>query len=152
MPSPNYREALCKLQQLPLLLHTVKNDNIADRCPTMDSGTLTRLLRQLFQHPACQSVKSRPLSSSSCPSRRGYGLDLKVPSRQQRRSFLTRKASSKQKSLEENGMLWTKRGDDTRDIEEELRTYPLVTANDLCNRRERPKELKMLTREFIDGK
>ncbi|OXV07714.1 hypothetical protein Egran_04522 [Elaphomyces granulatus] len=116
----------------------------------MDSGTLTRLLRQLFQHPACQSVKSRPLSSSSCPSRRGYGLDLKVPSRQQRRSFLTRKASSKQKSLEENGMLWTKRGDDTRDIEEELRTYPLVTANDLCNRRERPKELKMLTREFID--
>lgn len=45
-----------------------------------------------------------------------------------------------------------KRGDDTRDIEEELRTYPLVTANDLRNRRERPKELKMLTREFIDGK
>jgi hypothetical protein len=138
---------------MPFLLHTVKSDNIADHCATMDSGTLTRLLRQLFHHPACKSVKSRPLSSSSSlssPSRRGYSLQ--VPSRQQRRSFLTRKASSKQKSPEENGMLWAKRGDNVRDIEEELRAYPLVTANDLRNRRERPKELKMLTREFIDGK
>lgn len=35
---------------------------------------------------------------------------------------------------------------------EELETYPMVTAKDLRHRRERPKQVKMWTREFIDGK
>lgn len=47
--------------------------------------------------------------------------------------------------------MWTKRGDYPRDITEELRTYPLVTAKELRNRRERPRQVKMLTREFIEG-
>lgn len=46
--------------------------------------------------------------------------------------------------------MWTKRGDYPRDITEELRTYPLVTAKELRNRRERPRQVKMLTREFIE--
>ena len=33
-----------------------------------------------------------------------------------------------------------------------MKTYPLVTAKDLRNRRERPRQVKMLTREFIDGR
>ncbi|KAM0088862.1 hypothetical protein ACP6JD_007823 [Aspergillus fumigatus] len=53
-------------------------------------------------------------------------------------------------SSTDDGMHWLKRGDYPRDIEEELKTYPLVTAKDLRNRRERPRQVKMLTREFID--
>lgn len=49
-------------------------------------------------------------------------------------------------------MTWHRRGDYPKDIEEELKTYPLVTAKDLRNRRERPRQVKMLTREFIDGR
>lgn len=49
-------------------------------------------------------------------------------------------------------MLWTKRGDYPKNIDEEYWSYPTVTAKDLRNRRERPRQVKMLTREFIDGK
>lgn len=47
--------------------------------------------------------------------------------------------------------MWTKRGDYPKDISQEYRTYPQVTANELRSRRQRPKQVKMLTREFIDG-
>lgn len=48
-------------------------------------------------------------------------------------------------------MLWTKRGDVPKNIDKEYWSYPIVTAKDLRNRRERPRQVKMLTREFIDG-
>lgn len=48
-------------------------------------------------------------------------------------------------------MLWTKRGDIPKNIEQEYRSYPTVTAKELRRRRERPRQVKMLTREFIDG-
>jgi hypothetical protein len=49
-------------------------------------------------------------------------------------------------------LLWTKRGDYPKNIDEEYWSYPTVTAKDLRNRRERPRQVKMLTREFIDGR
>lgn len=49
-------------------------------------------------------------------------------------------------------MTWNRRGDYPKDIDEELRTYPLVTAKDLRRRKDRPRQVKMLTREFIDGR
>jgi hypothetical protein len=39
----------------------------------------------------------------------------------------------------------------TFDMSEEYRSYPLVTANELKSRKERPKKVKMLMRDFIDG-
>jgi hypothetical protein len=33
-----------------------------------------------------------------------------------------------------------------------MREFPTITAKDLRNHRERPRQVKMLTREFIDGK
>ncbi|KAF7714348.1 Uncharacterized protein PECH_003054 [Penicillium ucsense] len=98
----------------------------------MDSPVLTQLLRQLFRHPACQSLR-RPPSSIA----------------RQTRTFLTRRTPTKRKS-QDDGMLWTKRGDYPKNIDEEYWQYPTVTAKDLKNRRERPRQVKMLTREFID--
>ncbi|KAL1985717.1 hypothetical protein VTN96DRAFT_7465 [Rasamsonia emersonii] len=114
----------------------------------MDSAILNQLFRQLFRHPACQSVKSRPGSSL----RRFNDARHPGPTPQQRRSFLTRRPSNSnaRRKNTDDGMFWTKRDDYPRDIEEQLRTFPLVTAKDLRHHRERPRQVKMLTREFID--
>lgn len=100
----------------------------------MDSPVLTQMFRQLFRHPACQSIR-RPPSLSS---------------RSQSRSFITRRGPAKRKQ-QDDVQLWTKRGDYPKDIDKEYQTYPTVTAKELRNRRERPRQVKMLTREFIDG-
>jgi hypothetical protein len=36
-------------------------------------------------------------------------------------------------------------------MSEEYNKYPMVTANQLRGRRERPRRVKMLTRDFIEG-
>jgi hypothetical protein len=38
------------------------------------------------------------------------------------------------------------------DMSEEYNKYPLVTADQLRGRRERPRRVKMLTRDFIEGR
>ncbi|KAJ5404255.1 hypothetical protein N7509_004126 [Penicillium cosmopolitanum] len=100
----------------------------------MDSPVLNQLFRQLFRHPACQSLRQSPSTFSR---------------QTQSRTFFTRRSVAKRK-VQDGGTLWTKRGDEPKNIDQEYRTYPLVTANDLRNRRQRPKQVKMLTREFID--
>lgn len=37
------------------------------------------------------------------------------------------------------------------DMSEEYKKYPMVTANDLRTRRDRPRKVKMLMRDFIEG-
>ena len=103
---------------------------------SMDSPMLNRLFRRIFRHPACQHL--RPVHSSLAPTRRT----------QQCRSFLTRRGKRAGHDAETT---WFKRGDYPRDISEELEVYPLVTAKELRHRRERPRQVKMTTREFIEG-
>ena len=113
----------------------------------MDSPVLTQLFRQLFSHPACQS--SNPIVGSSYRRViRGQYLRLSAC---QRRSLLTRKTNPKTRDSEGESF-WTKRGDYPRDISRQMREFPTITAKDLRNHRERPTQVKMLTREFIDGK
>lgn len=102
----------------------------------MDSPVLNQLFRQLFRHPACQTSRRAPSSIS-----------------RQTRTFLTRRSPGipKRKS-QDDGMLWTKRGDIVKNIDKEYLSYPTVTAKELRHRRERPRQVKMLTREFIDGR
>jgi len=38
-----------------------------------------------------------------------------------------------------------------QDRSEEFKKYPMVTADGLRTRRERPRRVKMLTRDFIEG-
>lgn len=98
----------------------------------MDSPVLTQLFRQLFRHPACKPLRRSPTSLSQSQSR----------------SFLTRATG---KTKQDKAVGWTKRGDDRKDITKEYKLFPTVTANELRNRRERPRQVKMLTRDFVDG-
>ena len=112
----------------------------------MDSPVLNQLFRQLFQHPACRSLRA----SSALSGRRPGCVRLSNPSRQQCRSFFGRRQGTK-KSLD-SGVVWNQRKHLNRDLQDEFQTHPLVTAKELRNHRERPRQVKMLTREFIDGK
>lgn len=118
----------------------------------MDSPVLNQLFRQLFRRPACQSLRHSSVPTPSSSGRRAAaGVRLSGPSRQQSRSFLTRRTQTKRKNVND-GLIWHRIGDYPKDIDQELRTYPLVTAKDLRSRKERPRQVKILTREFIDGK
>lgn len=112
----------------------------------MDSPLLNQLFRQLFNHRACQCT--RPTSVRRLNGTRHGQATLQY---QQSRSFLSRRETSSKKNVTNDGAMWTKRDDYPRDLEQQLRTFPLVTAKDLRNRRERPRQVKMLTREFIEG-
>lgn len=112
----------------------------------MDSPVLSQLFRQLFRHPPCRSLKTpSPLSSHRAECLRQSGH-----SRQQCRPFLSRRTTSKRKKGDSE-LHWVRRNDYPHDIEKGLMTYPLVTAKGLRRRRERPREVQMLTREFVDG-
>ena len=111
--------------------------------PFMDSPIITRLFRQLFTHRACQSVRSH----SDVPFRIHGG-----------RNGQTRCLSSTGRRRERDGNVrneshWQQRMDLLPlDMSEEYQKYPMVTADQLRGRRERPKRVKMLTRDFIEGR
>lgn len=111
---------------------------------SMDSPVLNQLFRQLFNHRACQCTRSTAV-------RRLNGTRRGLQQYQQSRSFLSRREASSRQNATNDGTMWTKRDDYPRDLDQQLRTFPLVTAKDLRNRRERPRQVKMLTREFIEG-
>ncbi|KAH8429976.1 class I SAM-dependent methyltransferase [Aspergillus melleus] len=111
----------------------------------MDSAILNQLFRQLFRHPACQC----PRPSSILPARRPGTVRFSTPPRQQSRTFISR-MRRKMKYDDSETLYWTRREDYPLDFAETM-TYPLVTAKDLRRNRERPRRIRMLTREFIDG-
>ena len=124
------------------------------RDTSMDSPVVTKLFRQLFrQHPACQrrnianlaaavrhnvrrqhaqqhhqTPHGRLLSTSGIRERGGKPAPARNESNWQQRTTLLQ-----------------------RDMKEEYNKYPMVTANDLRARRERPRRVKMLMRDFIEG-
>lgn len=128
---------------------------------SMDSPAITQLFRQLFRHRPCRAKcapsrftprLARSYSSrTSCQSTRSPSIVAtnstqlhRIP---QRRS-ISHEAPPKTSSQSD----WQQRTDIfPLDMSEEYRKYPLVTADQLRGRRERPKRVKMLTRDFIEG-
>ena len=107
----------------------------------MDSALLTRLFQRLFSHQICSRVRSH-----STPSVRNV-------------SYTDRKHQyhkiSKDDELNDdaNGKIhWQQRTDlFPENKSREFKRYPMVTAVELQSRKERPRRVKMLTRDFIDG-
>ena len=101
----------------------------------MDSPAVTRIFQQLFTRP------SRNCLRLAC-------------ARRQARPPLQRRAYSLRRKEDEpgGGSTWQQRIDAfPQDMSKQLREYPRVTAQDLRHRTQRPRRVKMLTREFIDG-
>ncbi|KAI9850233.1 MAG: hypothetical protein M1838_005959 [Thelocarpon superellum] len=106
----------------------------------MDSPLATRIFRRLFRHQYCQAAKASCRPSILSPS----------SSRTHRRSISN---GSHQSHADPAGREshWQQRTDILpEDKSEEYRRYPMVTADQLRSRRERPKRVKMLVRDFID--
>lgn len=108
----------------------------------MDSPVVTQLFRQLFRqpHPAC--LARRNLTNLATALHRGRQL------RTVRALSSGRGAVSKS----EQERAWNKRTDVlTKDKSDEASRFPMVTARELRNYKERPRMVKMLMRDFIEG-
>lgn len=104
----------------------------------MDSPLVTQLFRQLFTHraPQCLARGARPAVSTARHARI------------HRRGMASRRDAGE--TTRESR--WTpRRNAFPHERTEEFDRYPMVTADMLKNRRERPKRVKMLLREFIEG-
>lgn len=107
----------------------------------MDSPVVTQLFRQLFRHRACQTVRSH----STLPLRRQH---LCGPRRQWPSG--RRAASGRETRKDESH--WQQRTHILpQDMSHEFSKYPMVTADQLRTRKERPRRVKMLMRDFIEG-
>jgi len=107
---------------------------------SMDSPIISRLFRQLFTHRPCQSLRSH----SALPFR------IQHAQRTQVRCASGRRFGGDDASRNESN--WQQRTDIfPMDMSEEYKKYPMVTADQLRGRRERPRRVKMLTRDFIEG-
>lgn len=130
------------LGHLEALATTTKLCNSQKETPShsMDSPIISRLFRQLFTHRPCQSIRPR----ASIPSRAHYAR------RQQIRCMASRKAVEPSGDRSESH--WQQRMEGfPADMAQEYEKYPMVTADQLRGRRERPRRVKMLTRDFIEG-
>jgi hypothetical protein len=109
--------------------------------PHMDSPVVAQLFRQLARHRACQTLKSQ----STLPARIHDGR------RTQRRCMSDRRGAGREEPSR-NESHWQQRTElFPLDMRDEYSRYPMVTADQLRSRRERPKRVKMLTRDFIEG-
>jgi hypothetical protein len=103
----------------------------------MDSPIVAQLFRQLFAHRPCRSHAALPFRIQNGRQR-------------QIRCFSSQRPRATEKSRSESN--WQQRTDIfPHDMSEEYAKYPMVTAEQLRGRRERPRRVKMLTRDFIEG-
>lgn len=114
----------------------------------MDSPIVTQLFRQLFRHghPACHA--RRNLTNLATTLYRGRHLrqqQLRALSSSSVRARGAVSTSEKERQWQQRNSAFPK------DRSEELQRYPTVTATELRSYDERPKRVKMLMRDFIEG-
>ncbi|KAI0473614.1 S-adenosyl-L-methionine-dependent methyltransferase [Xylariaceae sp. FL0804] len=117
----------------------------------MDSPVVAQLFRRLFRHPACQSRRNLAVLAASLHSGRRHAHPHE---QQQRRTMATRSTvvrGSKQSSVKKGESNWQQRTQLVQaDMSAEYKKYPMVTAKELRSRRERPRQVKMLMRDFVE--
>jgi hypothetical protein len=103
----------------------------------MDTPIVTSLFRQLFRHRPCLRRHGGPLSI------------VLNGSSTQRRTIIAERDDVKRAAAEGE---WHPKSPFLHiDMSEEFKRYPLVTAAQLAHRKERPRRVKMLVRDYIDG-
>lgn len=120
------------------LSHPPRLSNAGLTHVSMDSPLATSIFRQLFSHRASQCC-ARGARPALATARTSYI---------QRRGKATRFAEGETRRESR----WTPRKNTfPQDRKEEFERYPMVTADMLRNRKERPRRVKMLMRDFIEG-
>ncbi|TRX88780.1 hypothetical protein FHL15_010350 [Xylaria flabelliformis] len=122
----------------------------------MDSPIVTQLFRQLFRHPACQARRNLATTATATFAGSLQHGDRRQPHhrKEQRRTVSTRDTvrGGNPKRNNRDDKNWQQRTEMfSVDMSEEYKKYPTVTAKDLRSRRERPRKVKMLMRDFIEG-
>ena len=123
----------------------------------MDSPIVTQLFRQLFRHhPACQSRRNLATLATALRDVRRQRLhdqQLRQPQHHhQHRHYATRGRGVSGSGSDRTESNWQQRTDIfQQDMSEEFQKYPMVTALDLRGRKDRPRRVKMLMRDFIEG-
>ena len=106
----------------------------------MDAHLLSRVFRQLFSHQTCSRL-CYPRHASAYNYRRAFSYS---------RSYAKPKPGKEPFNQDSN---WQQRLDYfPADRSREFEKYPLVTADSLRTWKKRPRKVKMLTRDFVEGK
>lgn len=118
---------------------TVVKVNPAIQSHGMDTPLATSLFRQLFRHrPRVRNARLLPRNPV-------------VPRRQQQQCRTIFSERDDAKVAAAAGEWQPKSPFLQIDMTEEFRRYPMVTAEQLSKRKERPRRVKMLVRDYIDG-
>lgn len=117
---------------------------------------MSHLFRLFLRQRHCSTARHPALATINRHSHRFHRRQFHAcaPDHSFSRRFGWRR--QQQQQLEEDdgddGTLWRQRLDAfPKDMTRELAEYPFVTAKELRTRVNRPKRVKMLTRDFIDG-
>jgi len=131
---PMRKIASCMLLLAPLAFRTCFQRRLTVQA--MDSPVVNYIFRQLSL-PSRRCLHSRPFA----PLRQ-------TPREQQCRTYVLRRSQDDG----QGGSRWQQRIDAfPKDISKQLREYPKLTASDLRYRSQRPRRVKMLARDFIEG-
>lgn len=108
---------------------------------------MAQLFRQLFHHrpPGCKGVRN------ITQLRNGLRTTTIVGHSQSR--FYATKHRSSDRGMKKNESRWQQRTSILpQDRSAEFAEYPYISIDELKQRTERPRKVKMLLRDFIDGK
>lgn len=114
---------------------------------------MSQLLRQLFQHQ--QRCRISRFGASS-HLRRSIVPSPSCTAQQQYRTYAARPRFGRRKKEAEldpdEATIWRQRLDNfPKEVTEEMHDYPMVTSKDLRSRVNRPRRVKMLASDFIEG-
>ncbi|KAK0630169.1 S-adenosyl-L-methionine-dependent methyltransferase [Bombardia bombarda] len=117
----------------------------------MDSPIVTQLFKQLFRHhhSTCQLRRNlATLASTIQHVRRQHQQQLQL---HQQRALMSSNRTRGSPKISTNESSWQQRTSLLQqDMTNEYKRYPMLTADDLRGRKERPRRVKMLMRDFIE--
>jgi hypothetical protein len=115
---------------------------------SMDSPLANRIFKQLLSHETCSRYRiyrPRSLNGTAGPRIQTRSFLWEAQEREQQKRYGGRDQSKKDEFWRARNDLWL------HDHTEDYKRFPLVTADHLRPRKERPRRVKMTVRDFIEG-